>query len=100
MNVVITQAMASGLPIVATRHSGIPDQVDDGHSGFLVPEGDVEALARAMLEMLSNPGRWPEFGRRGRAIALARFDSRVLVEKQIDMYRDLAAAARGARRSL
>ena len=45
---VIVEAAASGLPVVATRHSGIPEAVGDGETGFLVPERDAETLAARM----------------------------------------------------
>jgi colanic acid/amylovoran biosynthesis glycosyltransferase len=51
------EAMASGLPVVATRHGGIPEAVEHGQSGRLVPEGDVEAMAEAMLALATDgPG--------------------------------------------
>ena len=66
MNVIITQALASGLPVIATRHSGLPDQVKDGLNGFLVAEGDYEALAERILYMMEHPELWAEFGEFGR----------------------------------
>ena len=63
---VILEAMATGLPVVATRVSGIPLAVVDGVTGRLVPEGDVEELARAMGELLAAPERAREMGERGR----------------------------------
>jgi colanic acid/amylovoran biosynthesis glycosyltransferase len=47
--VAIMEAMASGLPVVSTMHSGIPELVDDGVTGYLVPEGDVNALAERLF---------------------------------------------------
>ena len=54
--IVIVEAMATGLPIVGTRHSGIPEVVEDGVTGRLVDEGDAAALAEALVEV-SDGGR-------------------------------------------
>ncbi len=62
----VTEAMAAGLPVVATAVGGIPELVTDGQTGRLVPTGDPMALARALLELLDQPMRAAEFGRAGR----------------------------------
>ena len=49
------EAMATGLPVVATTHGGIPEAVAHGRTGFLVPERDVDALYAAIVELTSNP---------------------------------------------
>jgi colanic acid/amylovoran biosynthesis glycosyltransferase len=81
---VLKEAMASGLPVVATRHAGIPELVEDGVSGWLVPERDEAALAAALERLASEPGRWPAMGRAGRA--------RVEREYDIDRLNDRLAA--------
>ncbi|MDZ4817631.1 MAG: glycosyltransferase [Planctomycetota bacterium] len=53
--VAIAEAAASGLPVVATRHASIPEQVVDGTSGILVDEGDVDAMAAAMVTLAEDP---------------------------------------------
>jgi colanic acid/amylovoran biosynthesis glycosyltransferase len=65
--VALMEAMAVGLPVVTTRHSGIPELVQDGVSGYLVPERDVEALADRLNHVVSNPTDWEHLGRAGRA---------------------------------
>ena len=50
------EAMATGLPVFATEHGGIPEAIENGVSGVLVPERDDEALARAMLNAAQDPG--------------------------------------------
>ena len=62
----LMEAMAASLPIVATAVGGNPELVHPGENGFLVPYGDVDALARSVVEMLSDPAAAAEMGRRGR----------------------------------
>lgn len=66
----IAEAMASALPVVSTRHSGIPEHVRDGVSGLLVAEGDVEGMAAAIARLLDDPAGAARMGAVGRAWAL------------------------------
>ena len=68
--VAIAEAMVTGLPIVSTRHSGIPEHVRDGVSGWLVAEGDVAGMAAAMARLLADRGEAARLGLAGRAWAL------------------------------
>jgi colanic acid/amylovoran biosynthesis glycosyltransferase len=72
--VAISEAMATGLPVVSTRHSGIPDGVLDGETGLLVAEGDVEAMAAAIARLLEDPALAARMGAAGRARAVATLD--------------------------
>jgi len=63
---VITEAMAVGLPVVATDIAGIPEQVDNGRSGYLVSTGDPDALADRLSDLLANPERRRAFGEAAR----------------------------------
>ncbi len=56
------EAMASGLPVVATLHGGIPEAVTDGVNGLLAPERDHELLTNFLYELVQNPARWREMG--------------------------------------
>jgi len=67
---VILEAMASGLPVVASGISGIPLAVEDGRTGLLVPEKDVEALRAALLRLLDDPAESRRMGERGRLKAV------------------------------
>ena len=58
----VMEAGATGLPVVATRHAGIPDVVLDGATGFLVEEGDVDGMARQMLRLACTPALAAEMG--------------------------------------
>lgn len=71
---VIIEALALGVPVVATTHSGIPEAVKDGVTGRLVAEGDVEGLAAALDELTSAPAVARSLGRTARAEAEDRFD--------------------------
>jgi glycosyltransferase involved in cell wall biosynthesis len=62
---VILEAMASGLPVVATDIAGIPEQVVDGESGYLIPPGDTEALVSRLEQLLTDPSRRDTMGERG-----------------------------------
>jgi len=64
---VILEAMAAGLPVVASRVGGIPELVTDGVTGFLVPPSDPPALTHALLDLIDHPERAGAFGQAGRA---------------------------------
>jgi len=87
--VVLMEAMAMGLPVVATRHSGIPELVQDGVSGRLVPERDVRALAAAIADIASNPGAWPAMGEAGRARVVASHNIQTLNDELVARYQRL-----------
>jgi colanic acid/amylovoran biosynthesis glycosyltransferase len=86
----ILEAMASELPVIATIHSGIPEAVEDGITGILVPEGDVHRLAAEMLQMRNRSmGERREMGRAGRKKVLREFDSTVWNDRLGALIRDL-----------
>ena len=91
MNLVVTQALATGLPVITTRHSGLPEQVVDGANGFVVPEGDYRALAEAILRVAEHPELLEVFGRAGRKHVEERYNAMRTIEAQIEAYEDLAA---------
>lgn len=71
----IIEASATGMPVVATTHCDIPEIVVDRVSGLLAPERDSLALARRLELLLTNPSRWPEFGRAGRRRIEMEYDA-------------------------
>jgi glycosyltransferase involved in cell wall biosynthesis len=89
---VVLEAMAFGLPVIATAIGGSVDQVADGESGFLVPPGDPAALADRLTLLISNAELRSMMGRRGRL----RFESKFTLERMLDaivsVYRELAPA--------
>jgi colanic acid/amylovoran biosynthesis glycosyltransferase len=83
---VIVEAAATALPVVATRHSGIPEAVVDGETGFLVPEGDPEALAERIALLIGSAELRERMGRAARAMAEAKFDLRRQTARLEDLY--------------
>ena len=77
----LAEAMATALPVVATRHSGIPEQVLDGETGILVAEGDVAGMGAAIARLLADPGLAARMGAAGRARALERLDQSRLLDE-------------------
>ena len=69
----VMEAQLSGLPVVSTRHAGIPDVVLDGRTGLLVEEGDVRGMAAAMERLMADPELAARFGSAGRERVLAGF---------------------------
>jgi L-malate glycosyltransferase len=77
---VALEAMACGVPVIATRMGGIPEVVDDGVSGYLAPVGDVHAMTDAAMALLGDPGEWQRFSDAAR-IGAERFSAdRVVAE--------------------
>lgn len=70
----LKEAMASGLPVVSTMHSGIPELVEHGVSGYLAPERDVDALADHIGYLGRHPETWSRMGLAGRSRVKAEFD--------------------------
>lgn len=93
----LMEAMAQGLPVVSTRHSGIPELVEHERCGLLVAERNVPELALALEQLVRAPARWEALGRAGRAIVERDFDSARLSEQLRQDYADvLAQRASGA----
>jgi glycosyltransferase involved in cell wall biosynthesis len=84
---VILEAMASGLPVVATRVGGIPDVVQDGVSGFLSAPDEVEGLTRSVRRLLGSSGLRQKMGEAGRAIVQKEYAEAVLGDLLDGLYR-------------
>ena len=85
----LLDAMAFGLPIVATKAGGIPEAVEDGVTGRVVPVRDPHRLAEALLDLLENPERRSAMGKAGRASFEQRFVVDRMVESTLGVYREL-----------
>lgn len=88
--VAIMEAMALGMPILSTRHSGIPELVEDGVAGLLVPEKDVHALQDALQRLLARRHQWPAMGEAGRRAVEREFDVDRLNDRLVELYRNVA----------
>lgn len=90
----LLEAMASGLPVVATQHGGIPEAVRHGEEGFLVPENSSEALADALENLASRPGCLGAFSVAAASGVRMRFDIHRSVARLEDFYEELRALGR------
>ncbi|HEX4520310.1 MAG TPA: glycosyltransferase [Gaiellaceae bacterium] len=89
--VVAIESLAAGTPVVATRVGGVPDVVEHGTDGFLVPVGDIEAITAALERLARNPELRAELGRAGRERTLPRYRVERLVDDVDTLYRVLLA---------
>src|SRR5438093_8774677 len=80
------EAMASGLPVFATRHGGIPEAIENGVSGILVPERDHEKLAAALLDAAKDPEFLSRIARNGAEIIRKNFDLRAQAQRLEEIY--------------
>jgi glycosyltransferase involved in cell wall biosynthesis len=83
---VILEALAMELPVVSTDHSGIPEVVEDGVNGLLVPQANAQALAAAVERLLSDPQMRQTFGRAGRQIVSERFDPQKNIHRLLEAF--------------
>jgi glycosyltransferase involved in cell wall biosynthesis len=86
---VYLEAMACGLPVVGCSGSGVSESVVHDHCGLLVPPGNVEELAQALLKLLTDAKQSREMGRRGRQRVLEIADSRSCIGRIEDFYREV-----------
>lgn len=89
---VLAEAMAAGKPIIASHVGGVPEMVDDGRNGLLIPPAAPRELTGACLKLLENPERAQEMGRAGRQIVAERFDIRRQVRRLEELYLDVCGA--------
>lgn len=87
LGLALLEAMAAGKPVVASRLPALAEVVEDGRSGVLVPPGDAEALAQAVLALLERPELRERLGRAGRKIVEQRFDAERAVARLAEIYR-------------
>lgn len=92
-SMVTLEAMAHRKAVVATRVGGIPDKILDGENGLLVPPGDVDALARAVVEALSPGDRLRAWGGKSRAIVESRFSWSRRVKELVSLYEGVLRTA-------
>ena len=88
----LLEAMASGCAVVASSVGGIPDVVEDGFNGLLVPVGDSQALEAALARLLADPELVREMGRAARVTIANRFTPERTVAQVEELYSDLGVA--------
>ena len=99
---VFAEAMASGLPVVATNIGAIPEIVEDGGSGLLVPPNSPASLADALRTLVRQPDRRRSMGERGLQLAHRDHDARRNIESILDLMTELSSSTRrgGGRKRL
>jgi colanic acid/amylovoran biosynthesis glycosyltransferase len=86
---VIMEAFAQGLPVASTYHAGIPEVVQNGESGFLVQERDVDSLAERLEQLIEHPGLRFAMGQNGRRFVEAHYDVDKLNDCLVRIYQQL-----------
>ncbi len=86
------EALASEVPVIATRAGGLPEVITSEEVGSLFPVGDVEGMARRAIEILSDPELRARMGVAGREHAIANFRMDVVVQRYVDFYQRTIAA--------
>jgi colanic acid/amylovoran biosynthesis glycosyltransferase len=85
----LKEAMAMGLPVISTYHGGIPELVEDGVNGFLVPERDTDAIAQKLAYLIEHPERWESMGKAGRHRVEEKYDMEKLNDELVQIYQNL-----------
>ena len=85
----LLEAMACGLPAVATAVGGAPEVIEDGVNGLLVPADDDAALADALLRLVRDPGVAGQLGEAARQTILARYSMEAVVDRYVNLYTEL-----------
>jgi colanic acid/amylovoran biosynthesis glycosyltransferase len=86
------EAMATGLPVVATVHGGIPEAAVSGEDALLVPERDVEGLVGALFSIVDDPGRYEKFSRTAAASVREKFEQSRSIARLEGFYREVIGA--------
>ncbi len=96
---VLQEAQASGLPVLATDHTGFSERIVPGQSGFLVPERDVDGLDERLTYLVEHPEDWPDMGRKGRKHVEEHYNNRSLNRELVELYKQVIVEYRtkGAR---
>ncbi len=94
----LLEAMATGLPVVSTSVGGIPDLIQSGENGVLVPPGDEKALLRELVALAGHPTAGLKLGRAGRETVLAGYSLSSMAERYEELYEQVTGRIRRATR--
>ena len=92
----ILEALACGLPVVATAVDGIPEQIEEGRSGFLIPAGDAQAMAGRVMQLLLNNRLRASIGSTAADIAVRSFSVQKQVQAYLDWYEQILSSSQPA----
>jgi len=93
MPLTLLEALASGVPVVSTEVGGIPEIIENGTNGYLVPKGSAEYLARRIIELLQDPSRAAAFALKGRAMVHERFPAEKMIKATEAVYEETLTRA-------
>jgi N-acetyl-alpha-D-glucosaminyl L-malate synthase BshA len=83
------EALACGVPVIGTSHTGIPELVEDGKTGYVLPMGDTETMAIRGLELLTDDEKHRQFSRQARESVATRFDRNTVVSEYETYYQEI-----------
>jgi glycosyltransferase involved in cell wall biosynthesis len=89
---VILEAQAAGVPVIASNVGGVPDLIENGFTGILTDPARPDTMPQALEKLLDQPQLAKHLADQGRKQALARFHPRVIAEKHIEIYREVIAS--------
>jgi glycosyltransferase involved in cell wall biosynthesis len=78
--------MATGLPVISTRVGGIPDVLEEGQTGFLVPSEDEAALRDRIAQLHGNPAGTRAAGAKARSVAVSRYSGERMQRDYLELY--------------
>src|SRR5207248_492010 len=86
---VVLEAQAAGVPVVAAKVGGVPDLVEDGQTGFLCDPLDANSMREAIEKVLSNPGAARDLAVRAKLRARERFHPEVIARRHLEIYSEV-----------
>ncbi|MFA4948899.1 MAG: glycosyltransferase [Candidatus Krumholzibacteriia bacterium] len=97
MPLTLLEALASGVPVVSTEVGGIPEVIESGKTGYLVPKGSAEYLAKRIVELLQDPSKVAEFALAGRKMVHERFSAEKMIRTTEAVYDEVLAKTHSKR---
>jgi glycosyltransferase involved in cell wall biosynthesis len=89
----VLEAMAAGVPVVASRVGGLPDLIEEGKTGFFCDPREAASMAAAVEKVLVNPSAAAEVARQAKQRARERFHPSVIVRRHVEIYREVLQQA-------